>query len=95
MPDRVLERIMFRPPAEVVAAPIPWPAGMAPQGAAYDGPSDGPLSTADVLVVTWTSAEGKALADVLTPGLASTSWQPYAHGWDAYESQLTDRSPAR
>jgi len=45
--------------------------------------------------VTWTYAEGEALADVLTPGLPSTTWRPYAHLWSSYEAQLTDRSPAR
>jgi len=29
-------------------------------------------------VVTWTVAEGQALADVLTPGMSSKSWKPYA-----------------
>jgi hypothetical protein len=47
------------------------------------------------VVVTWTVAEAQALADVLTPGMPSTSWKPYAHRWTSYEGQLKGRSPAR
>jgi hypothetical protein len=94
MVDRVLDRITYQTePAPL--APIPWPAGLAPRGTPYTRASDGPLPPADVVVVTWTAAEGQALADVLTPGMQSTTWQPYAHQWSSYESQLTSRSPAR
>jgi len=76
-------------------APIPWPDGLAPVGVPYGRAADQPLPAADVIVVTWTAAEGEALADVLTPGLSSTTWKPYAHRWSSYEPQLTSRSPAR
>ena len=93
--DYALERIIYRAPHEALA-PIPWPAGaLAPRGVAYDRPANQPLPLADVVVVTWTVAEGQALADVLTPGMPSMSWKPYAHHWSAYEPQLTSRSPAR
>ena len=92
--DYALERIIYRAP-HAALAPIPWPAGLAPQGTAYDLPADQPLPRADVIVVTWTVAEGQALADVLTPGMPSTTWKPYAHQWDTYVPQLTTRSPAR
>ncbi len=92
--DYALERIIYRAPHQA-PAPIPWPDGLAPSGAPYDRQADEPLPRADVVVVTWTAAEGQALADVLTPGLPSVSWKPYAHQWSAYEPQLTSRSPAR
>jgi hypothetical protein len=92
--DLLLERITYQAPREVLA-PIPWHAGLAPRGT-LDGPTaDRALPPCDVLVVTWTVAEGEALADVLTPGMPSTSWKPYAHRWSSYRTQLTGRSPAR
>ncbi|HWF27237.1 MAG TPA: hypothetical protein VG327_02460 [Mycobacterium sp.] len=92
--DLLLERITYRVPHEA-PAPIPWPDGLAPRGAPYGRAADAPLPSCDVVVVTWTVAEGQALADVLTPGMPSTSWTPYAHRWKTYETQLTVRSPAR
>jgi nucleoside phosphorylase len=92
--DYALERIIYRAPHEALA-PIPWPDGLAPHGVPYLRPANQPLPPADVVVVTWTVAEGQALADVLTPGMPSVSWKPYAHHWSAYEQQLTNRSPAR
>jgi len=94
MADLILDRITYQPTHETLA-PIPWPEGLAPKGTRYEPGSNDPLPSADVVVVTWTAAEGEALADVLTPGLPSTTWQPYAHQWSSYETQLTDRSPAR
>ena len=92
--DYALERIIYRAPHAALAA-IPFPDGLAPRGTAYDRPADQPLPRADVVVVTWTVAEGQALADALTPGVPSTTWKPYAHRWDDYVPQLTTRSPAR
>ena len=92
--DSLVERITYRAPHQP-PAPIPWPDGLAPSGTPYDLAANEPLPSADVLVVTWTAAEGEALADVLTPGMSSTSWKPYAHRWSSYEPQLTWRSPAR
>jgi nucleoside phosphorylase len=92
--DYALERIIYRAPHAPLAM-IPWPDGLTPSGTAYDRSADQPLPRADVVVVTWTVAEGQALADVLTPGIPSTTWKPYAHQWDTYVPQLTTRSPAR
>ena len=92
--DNLLERITDCAPQQM-HAPIPWPDGLAPSGIPYGRTADEPLPSADVLVVIWTSAEGEALADVLTPGMSSTTWKPYAHRWSSYEPQLTWRSPAR
>ncbi len=92
--DYALERIIYRAPHAPLAA-IPWPDGLAPRGTVYDRPADQPLPRADVVVLTWTVAEGQALADVLTPGMPSTTWKPYAHRWNDFVPQLTTRSPAR
>ena len=94
MVDLIVDRITYQAkPGRL--APIPWPEGLAPEGTQYGPGSVDPLPLAEVVVVTWTAAEGQALADVLTPGLPSTTWRPYAHLWSTYEAQLTDRSPAR
>lgn len=88
----VLDRITYDPGAQPELH-INWPSGLAPQGVSAERGAK--LPHADVLVVTWTAAEARALADVLTPGTESTDWVYYADNWTAYESQLTGRSPAR
>jgi nucleoside phosphorylase len=94
VPDFVLDRITSVP-THVAPSSIPWPAGLAPEAIATSGASDAPLPTADVLVMTYTDAEGMALADVLAPGQPIGNWRPYARDWNTYEAQLTSRSPAR
>ncbi|MGD0880801.1 MAG: hypothetical protein ABSB09_04435 [Acidimicrobiales bacterium] len=94
MVDFALDRIMAVPTHEE-PKPIPWPSGLEPTPVPDSAAPDDPLPTAEVLVVTWTYAEGMALADVMTPGVPSSSWKQYAHNWAQYESQLTGRSPAR
>lgn len=94
MTDRVLARLMFEPQPEPLA-PIPWPATLAPTVINDSPSSDAPLPEADVLVVTWTAAEFRALADVLTPGRPSADWTHYTRDWSKYASQLTQRSPAK
>ena len=93
--DAVLRNRLTYVPAHAELAAIPWPVGMEPAEQASALQFDGSLPPADVLVITWTSAEAMALADVLTPGAPSTSWVHYAKNWDKFESQLTGRSPAR
>lgn len=90
----VLDRITFTP-EHASLSPIPWPEGLAPaaQDTALKG--DGALPAAPILVITWTSAEAMALADVLTPGAASSEWTHYDHNFAGYRNQLTGRSPAR
>lgn len=93
MTDPLLARLTFDPGVQELT-PVPWPPGLAPS------PSEtlvggGPMEPADVLVVTYTTAEARALADVLTPGHPYTSWLPYTKNWAAFASQLTGRSPAR
>ena len=77
--------------------PIPWPAGLAPSVVPLT-PAPDPdagLPHADVLVVTWTVAEAKALADVLTPGLPTSSWTAYRHNFDTvFKPQIRQGAPA-
>lgn len=97
MIDYTLRRIA-RSPSRLAQRldPIPWPAGTAPSPAtSVRGNSDSPLPLADALIVTYTEAEGYALADVLTPGRRNASWRRYTEAFGSYEPQLTSRSPAR
>ncbi len=93
----LLARINFDPGARLQElSPIPWPDGLAPTpiNPPHTDPA-GPLPAADVVVVTYTTAEGRALADVLTPGVTSTDWVPYTEDFAAYEPLLGARAPAR
>lgn len=94
MADVLLDRLTFRPEGKQ-AGPIPWPDGFAPAPQETVLDYDGSVQPARVLVITWTAAEGMALADVLTPGVHVASWTDYTKNWLAYEKQLTGRSPAR
>jgi hypothetical protein len=47
------------------------------------------------LVVTYTVAEGYALADVLTPGVDTSGWTAYKNGWDSLKALIMgDRAPS-
>lgn len=91
--DLVLDRITFNPGAKAPPK-LNWPAGFAPTAAAAPKGQRG-LPKVDVVVFTWTAAEGQALADVLSPGIQSSDWVYYTTNFAAYEKQLTGRSPAR
>ena len=76
---------------------IPWPADLAPTPQTmHPAPSpDDPLPHADALVMTYTVAEGYALADVLTPGSDTKEWTPYKNGWPAIRALIEgDRAPS-
>jgi nucleoside phosphorylase len=90
----VLNRITFEPERTELRE-IPWPDGMRPTAADTALNYDGSLPQCDVLVITWTAAEARALADVLTPGAPSSSWTHYGKDFPKYKPQLTNRSPAR
>jgi nucleoside phosphorylase len=94
--DLLVSRIRFDPGFMAdQLAPIPWPAGQAPTPVKTGGVgSEGALPSADVLVVTYTAAEGRALADVLTPGVQSTSWTHYTKNWGSFKRLLDSRAPA-
>jgi len=79
--------------ARAALAPIPWPQGLAPQTAIPETPPDEEhaLPKADVLVVTWTVAESRALADVLTPGLPVDKWATYRHRLESHYRPLLRR----
>jgi len=83
--------------ARRVLSPIPWPAGQQPAPKKLTGAGGAkPLPASDVLVVTWTTEEAKALADVLTPGFPSkTGWYDYTENFAAYQPMLTGNSPAK
>jgi hypothetical protein len=77
-------------------APIPWPKSLEPVPRPFPKePSESaPVPRADVLVVTWTVAEARALADVLTPGYESTAWYYYKNDWDWFARRLEHGAPA-
>jgi nucleoside phosphorylase len=93
----LIARVKFDPGSRAnELTPIPWPAGLAPSPIDSGGGGGAqPLPVADVLVVTYTAAEGRALADVLTPGVQTTSWNSYTKDWSEYESLLDGDAPAR
>ncbi|HUA34144.1 MAG TPA: hypothetical protein VMA09_11105 [Candidatus Binataceae bacterium] len=77
--------------------PIPWPRGLNPKPASTSAPApkqSDRLPACDVIVVTWTVAEARALADILTPGVSSDVWYRYAHLWDTYAPHIRAGAPA-
>ncbi len=100
-----LEVAAAEPAAEAAAEqglvkglPVPWPDGLGPvpQPPAATPDPQAPLPHADVLVVTWTVAEQKALADVLTPGHSPPGWFPYRRRFiEDYQAKIRPLAPAR
>jgi hypothetical protein len=92
------EKELLAAPAAVLAPdPIPWPVGLAP---AWQPVTPEPADTdlhpvGDVLVVTYTVAEGKALADVLSLGHGTTGWTRYRNGWPALKGTVHGEAPSR
>ena len=77
--------VTFPPGLEPVAVPL------TPRPATSD-----PLPHADVLVLVWTVAEARALADVLTPGVAASSgWYRYDRLFSEYVDDIRKGAPAR
>lgn len=94
MSDLLLDRITMTVEHDQIGD-IPFPAGLAPKPSRDFSPGSGAaMPRADVVVITYTTAEGEALADVLTPGVHRTEWIPYTKNWPEFEKQLTGRSPA-
>jgi nucleoside phosphorylase len=77
------------------AAPIPFPDGLAPVPTKSTVAPDSPLPKADVLVVTYTVAEGYALADILAPGWPDSGWTKYTHDWEALKKLVGPNGPSR
>jgi len=82
--------------ARKTLSPIPWPEGEAPTPKKLNGQlPDNSLPECDIVIVTWTVEEAKALSDVLTPGFNSkVGWYNYTKNFDSYKEELTARSPA-
>lgn len=91
MTDLVLDRINARASWEKFV-PIPWPEGLAPK---WLGESPAEMPQCDIVVSTFTRAEGEALAKVFTPGHSLSAWTPWTLNYDKFEPEFTDRSPAR
>jgi hypothetical protein len=74
---------------------IPFPKGLAPQPSqATPGNPSAPLAKADVVVVTYTDDEAKALADVLTPGRFSQDWTHYTHDYESFVPEIRKGAPS-
>jgi nucleoside phosphorylase len=82
--------------AALTPDPIPWPSGLTPaRMVATVAPADtDPLPQADVLIVTYTVAEGHGLADVLTPGYDTPTWTAYRNGWDQLRGDVGPNGPS-
>lgn len=95
--DQLLARIQFDPKTTRGAHldPIPWPARYAPVQITTDATDADPLPKGDVLLVTYTAAEGQALADVLTPGHPSSGWTPYRNNWPQLKQLVGPNGPSR
>lgn len=103
-PDDPLTYAPFSLPQAAMAnaairSPILWPEGQAPLPAPLPAPppEDAALPQFDYLVVTWTVAEAKCLADTLTPGHPSkTDWYRYTHNFATdFLPQIRRGAPAR
>ncbi|HUK14491.1 MAG TPA: hypothetical protein VLW17_14420 [Thermoanaerobaculaceae bacterium] len=75
---------------------LPFPADLKPKPATgqVGNPND-PLPTADVVVLTYTSDEAKALADVMSPGKFSHDWTHYAHNYKTFLPNIRKGAPSR
>src|SRR4051794_39002602 len=77
------------------AAPIPFPAGLAPTPHPITPVPlpDDPLPAADVVVITWTVDELAGLARVFSPGVNPASWHRYARNFAEYLPQIRPHAP--
>lgn len=82
--------------AKRVLNPIPFPPAQKPKPVKLtNAGGNKDLPACDVVIVTWTVEEAKALSDVLTPGFNSvTRWFQYTKNFTAIQKKLTARSPA-
>ena len=79
------------------AKEVPWPSHLAPKPKPYSESPDSsdPLPEAEYLVVTWTTAENHALANMLTPGYSKTSWYNYDRFFDShYKHNIQQGAPS-
>ena len=75
---------------------IPWPEGVAPTPVRREPrpTTTTPLPRADVLIVAYHTAEGHALADVLTPGWGLNRWYRYRNGWRNLKKAVQAGAPS-
>lgn len=81
-------------PGRLLDIPFPTAFKPAPSADPVTDPAKA-LPKSDVVVLTYTSDEGKALADVLTPGRFSSDWNHYTHGFSDYLPQIRNGAPSR
>jgi nucleoside phosphorylase len=76
----------IRGPEGAPPLPFGYPDGLAPtpQPIAPPPDPDAPLPHADILIVTWTAAEQRALADVFTPGFGRDRWYRYSRDFASH-----------
>lgn len=103
--DRILDRINYNPREGLYSGalsatqmkPVTFPSGLAPRPVrSVEGADENaPLPHADVVIMTFTTAEGFALADVLSPGLETAKWNKYRNGWPALKAMIVgNRAPS-
>jgi hypothetical protein len=74
---------------------IPFPAATAPKPAqGAPGKATDALPKADVVIVTYTDDEAKALADVMTPGRFAKDWTLYARDFESYVPDIRTGAPS-
>jgi hypothetical protein len=75
---------------------IPFPRAQGPKTKeGVVGNPDDALPRVDVVVLTYTVDESKALADVLTPGRFAPDWAHYTRGFASYLPKIRNGAPAR
>src|SRR6476646_9523548 len=79
------------------AKEVPWPSNLGPKPRPYSEvpyPSD-PLPESEYLIVTWTTLENRALADMLTPGYYKANWYNYDRFFDShYKPNIQQGAPS-
>lgn len=73
--------------------PVPFPPGLAPRPAPPEDPpnSRDKLPAADILLVTWTAAEARAMSILFTPGVRLEDWFQYKHNLRDFIPKVTGR----
>jgi hypothetical protein len=75
---------------------INFPSGLAPTPSTDPVRDPGmPLPPADIVVITYTSDESKALADVMTPGRFAQDWNQYTCNYAQFLPMIRKGAPAR
>ena len=81
--------------AAAAGVPFPEQAPAATPPATAPGPED-PLPPADIVVITWTADEARALAHVFTPGMGLPHWYDYSRDFTTkYLARIRAGAPAR